>query len=146
MYSDSGVVTRMCGGVFSIAAPLLRQRVTRAHRRPHLRTQIPALQRQLLNLAQRPLKILLHIVRQRLQRRNVNDMRLRHQPPSSAARNSLSMHTRNAASVLPDPVGAEISVGSPRRIARPSLQSCGSVGVPNRRDEPLLHQRMRPPQ
>ena len=53
------------------------------------------------------------------------------------------MHTRNAASVLPEPVGAEISVGSPRRIAgQPAI--CGSVGVPKRDDEPLLHERMRP--
>ena len=51
--------------------------------------------------------------------------------PSIALRNSWSMQTRNAARVLPDPVGAEISVGWPAWICgQPSI--CGSVGVPNR--------------
>ena len=40
------------------------------------------------------------------------------------------MQTRNAASVLPDPVGAEINVVSPARICGQPA-SCGSVGVPN---------------
>src|SRR5215467_4144249 len=41
------------------------------------------------------------------------------------------MHARKAASVLPDPVGAEISVVRPARMwGHPC--SCGSVGVPNR--------------
>src|SRR6266853_6584652 len=40
------------------------------------------------------------------------------------------MQARNAASVLPEPVGAEISVVRPPRMCgQPS--SCGSVGVPN---------------
>src|SRR5207245_4182729 len=40
------------------------------------------------------------------------------------------MQARNAASVLPEPVGAEISVVRPARMCgQPS--SCGSVGVPN---------------
>ena len=47
-----------------------------------------------------------------------------------AARRSLSMQTRKAARVLPEPVGAEIRVGSPRRIAgQPAV--CGSVAEPN---------------
>src|SRR5689334_19317241 len=41
------------------------------------------------------------------------------------------MQARNAASVLPDPVGAEMSVLRPSRIGgQPSV--CGSVGVPKR--------------
>src|ERR1700712_4274722 len=40
------------------------------------------------------------------------------------------MQTRKAVRVLPEPVGAEMSVGSPRRmLGQPSI--CGSVGVPN---------------
>ncbi len=51
--------------------------------------------------------------------------------PSAACRTSRSMQARNAASVLPDPVGAEISVLRPARMGgQPSV--CGSVGVPNR--------------
>src|SRR3569833_213503 len=51
--------------------------------------------------------------------------------PASAFRTSRSMQARNAASVFPDPVDAEISV------VRPSMMygqpcSCGSVGVPKR--------------
>ena len=40
------------------------------------------------------------------------------------------MQTRNAARVLPEPVGAEMRVVSPRRmLGQPSIW--GSVGVPN---------------
>ena len=40
------------------------------------------------------------------------------------------MQARNAASVLPEPVGAEMSVSSPGQDGgQPSI--CGSVGVPN---------------
>src|SRR5580658_1628508 len=47
-----------------------------------------------------------------------------------ARRRSWSMATRNAARVLPEPVGAEMRVVSPRRIAgQPSI--CGSVAEPN---------------
>src|SRR5215469_12735203 len=41
------------------------------------------------------------------------------------------MQMKNAASVLPDPVGAEISVVLPARISGQPC-SCGSVGEPNR--------------
>src|SRR5271154_7600878 len=50
--------------------------------------------------------------------------------PASALRTSRSMQARNAASVFPEPVGAQISVVlSPRICGQPC--SCGSVGVPN---------------
>src|SRR5580700_3500604 len=50
--------------------------------------------------------------------------------PASALRTSRSIQARNAASVFPDPVGAQISVVlSPRMWGQPC--SCGSVGVPN---------------
>src|SRR6202041_1383403 len=41
------------------------------------------------------------------------------------------MQARNAASVLPDPVGAEIKVVRPARMCGQPC-SCGSVGVPKR--------------
>lgn len=41
------------------------------------------------------------------------------------------MQIRNAANVLPDPVGAEIRVVRPARISGQPC-SCGSVGVPKR--------------
>ena len=51
-------------------------------------------------------------------------------PPSSPARTSRSMHVRNAASVLPDPVGAAISVCRPFAMAsQPS--ACAPVGPVN---------------
>ena len=50
--------------------------------------------------------------------------------PLSAFRTSRSMQMRNAARVLPDPVGAEISVVRPARISGQPC-SCGSVGDPN---------------
>ena len=50
---------------------------------------------------------------------------------SRAARTRPSRQIRNAASVLPDPVGAEIRTLRPVRISRqPAI--CGSVGFPNR--------------
>ena len=51
------------------------------------------------------------------------------------------MAHRNAVSVLPLPVGARISVDSPRAIAgQPSV--CGGVGAVERGAEPLRDRRM----
>src|SRR5207302_8871539 len=50
--------------------------------------------------------------------------------PASALRTKRVMHARNAASVLPEPVGAEISVVRPAKMCGHPC-SCGSVGVPN---------------
>ncbi len=112
-------------------APLRGQGIAGAHRGADRRAQIAPLQRQLLNLAQRLLQILLHIVAERLQRRDVDHLGRRPaSEPSIALRISLSMQIKNAASVLPEPVGAEISVGLPARMGGQPC-SCGSVGVPN---------------
>src|SRR5215471_7473867 len=51
--------------------------------------------------------------------------------PAIAFRTSRSIQIRNAARVLPDPVGAEINVGSPARMGGQPC-SCDSVGVSNR--------------
>src|SRR5580704_11371539 len=51
--------------------------------------------------------------------------------PASALRTRRSMQARKAAKVLPEPVGAEISVVRPARMCGHPC-SWGSVGVPNR--------------
>src|SRR6185437_1496844 len=50
--------------------------------------------------------------------------------PDNAVRTSESMQARKAASVLPEPVGAEMRVVRPARMVGQPC-SCGSVGVPN---------------
>ena len=54
-------------------------------------------------------------------------------PPSTASRTSVSIAARNAASVLPEPVGAAMSVCRPARIAG-QARVCGSVGAANARE------------
>src|SRR5690606_26411612 len=49
-------------------------------------------------------------------------------PRSSASRTRSSITARNAARVLPDPVGAEISVGT-RRLIASHARSCTAVGA-----------------
>ena len=63
-------------------------------------------------------RLLLDVVRQRLQRRDVDDLRLVRQPAARRpARTRSSIAARKAASVLPEPVGAAISVCRPAWIA-----------------------------
>src|SRR5215216_1532401 len=50
-------------------------------------------------------------------------------PPSRPARTRSSRQIKNAASVLPDPVGAEIRTFSPEWIAG-QARDCGSVAEP----------------
>ena len=73
------------------------------------------------------------VVRQRLQRRDVDDVRLVGQRAAvlEPSRTSSSIAARNAASVLPEPVGAAISVGgargSPARRAPARRSAPGNV-------------------
>ena len=69
------------------------------------------------------------IVRQRLQRRDVDDLRFvaRVRPPAPC-RTSPSIAARNAASVLPEPVGAAISTCRPAWIAGHAC-ACAAVGA-----------------
>ena len=63
-------------------------------------------------------QVALDVVRQRLERRDVDDLRLvRAARPSRPCRTSASIAARNAASVLPEPVGAAISTCRPAWIA-----------------------------
>ncbi len=63
-------------------------------------------------------RFLLDVVRQRLQRRDVDDLRLvRQRRRRAPGAPDASIAARNAASVLPDPVGAAISMWRPAWIA-----------------------------
>ena len=72
-------------------------------------------------------RFLLDVVRQRLQRRDVDDLRLVEQAPRAPWRTSSSIAARKAASVLPEPVGAAISHVRPRWIAGHAAR-CAAVG------------------
>ena len=69
------------------------------------------------------------VVRQRLQRRDVDDRRSRRAALRAAgpARTSASIAARNAVSVLPEPVGAATSVCRPAAIAGQAA-ACAAVG------------------
>ncbi len=99
-YSDSGVVTRMCGGVRSIAArsvcgvsPLRTAAVILTGGSPSLAS---------VDLAPRLGEVLVDVRRQRLQRRDIDDPHLVGQSALlGPSRNSWSIAVRKAASVLP---------------------------------------------
>ena len=67
------------------------------------------------------------VVRQRLQRRDVDDLGLVRQARSSPWRTRASIAARKAASVLPEPVGAAISTCRPSLGRRPA-SACAGVG------------------
>ena len=76
----------------------------------------------------RLLQVLADVVGQRLEGRDVDHERLSGSVPSVARRTRSSKHSVKAASVFPEPVGAEISTSSPARIAGQPW-SCGSVAA-----------------
>ena len=63
-----------------VERPLLLRRVPRPHRDPYLRQRLPHLLRQRPYLLQRREQVPLDVVRQRLQRRHVHNLRLVRQP------------------------------------------------------------------
>ena len=77
---------------------------------------------------ERRLEVLLDVVRQRLERRDVDDLRLVGQAVRDASRTRSSIAARNAASVLPEPVGAAIRACCPERMASHAL-TCTLVGA-----------------
>ena len=83
--------------------------------------------------AQRRAQVALDVVGERLQRRDVDEARAGR---STARRPSLSSPHRNAASVLPEPVGAEMSTCSPPAMAGHACSWAG-VGRSNAAVEPL---------
>ena len=132
MYSDSGVVTRMCGGRLSIAR---RSCISVSPVRTAVRIsrhQQAALARQLQDFAERDFQVLLDVVAQRLQRRDVEDFG----PVVQLAGERFADQPINAGEKrgqrLARPVGAEMSVVRPARISGQPC-ACGSVGSPNLR-------------
>ena len=86
------------------------------------------------DLGQRPLQVLLHVVGERPQRRDVEDARLVGQ--RAPLRSSESMADRKAASVLPDPVGAAMRMLRPARIS--GQPSAGAPSARRAVGEPAL--------
>ena len=108
MYSDSGVVTRMCGGVRR-----MRSRSAAGVSPVRTAARMPTSGRPIatspaLNAGQRLLQVLADVVGKRLQRRHVEHVDLVREPLARPSRTSSSMADRKAASVLPEPVGAAI--------------------------------------
>ena len=128
MYSDSGVVTSTCGGLRS-----MRARSTGVVSPVRVAVRIGASARprsgRREQLAERRLEVLANVVGQRLERRDVDDERLVGQLAVGGAADQVVEADGEAASVLPEPVGAEISTSRPARISgQPWI--CGSVGSP----------------
>ena len=129
-YSDSGVVIRMCGGVFTIparaaggvspvrtaeviagAASPISAAIAR-NRRPRLR------------------QVLVDVAAQRLERRHVDDARLVRQSAVESLAQELIERDQERRERLARPVGAAISVCLPSRIdSHPA--ACAAVGVPS---------------
>ena len=72
-YSDSGVVTRMCGGVRSIAARSAWRRIAGPHGRGDPRRAQPGLFGQAVNARARLREVLVDVGAERLERRHVDD-------------------------------------------------------------------------
>ena len=99
-------------------APLALRRVAGAHRHAHVGA----------DAAQRRLEVALDVVAERLERRDVDEpqRRARVDRPASGSATKRSSAHRKAASVLPEPVGAEMSACRPEAIAG---QACAWAGV-----------------
>ena len=120
--SDSGVVMRMSGGCVGELAPLVGRGVTGPHRHRDLRLRQPQPPRRLPDPGQRRPQVPLDVHRQRLQRRHVEHPAAPLRSAGGGAAASRSIAHRNAASVLPDPVGAMTSVSSPFADGPPGLR------------------------
>jgi hypothetical protein len=123
-YSDSGVVTRMCGGVFTIAAraagvsPVRTAAVMRGAVSPCAAATAAS--------RARLLEVLVDVGAQRLSGDTYSTRTSSGSGPSRLSRTSSSMAEEEAAaSVLPDPVGAAISVWLASRDGR-QPRSCAS--------------------
>ena len=128
-YSDSGVVIRMSGGVRDERGGARRPAVSPV-RRPTVGSWngTPSRSAGEPDAGERRAQVLLDVDRERPQRRDVEHpaaLVLRRHRVRSPSR---SIAQRNAASVLPEPVGARSSVWSPPAIAgQPPV--CGGVGA-----------------
>ena len=128
--SDSGVVIRMSAGSRRNRARSRARRVAGADRDLRQVTGMPARAGGVGDAGKRRAQVALDVHRERLERRDVEDAASRPSTGGAGSNISRFRHQRNAASVLPLPVGARISVDSPRAIAgHPSC--CGLVGAGN---------------
>ena len=130
------MVTTKLGGVRTIARALRARRCRRCAPRRWMSGVVePELARRRLAIsASGRLQVLGDVDGERLQRRHVDDARDAGDvgSPASCARYRRSMHTRNPASVLPEPVGAAISVSVPAAMCgQPSRW--GAVGPSGKR-------------
>ena len=73
MYSDSGVVTTICGGLRRMRARSACERIAGAHHRANSTSGRPSAASSSRMPCERRFQIALNVVRQRLQRRHVND-------------------------------------------------------------------------
>ena len=110
------------------ALALGRWRVAGAHQGADLHVRQALSPQSLADPGERRFEVALDVVRERLQRRDVDDLGLVGSWPSSPWRTSASIAARKAASVLPDPVGAAISVCRPAWIAG-HASACAGVGA-----------------
>ena len=133
MNSDSGVVTRMCGGCWTAArrSAMVVSPVRTAERRG--RAGVAGLPGGGHDLGQGILEVALDVVGQRLQRGDVDDLGLVAQRAGDGlAGPGVSRQYRKAARVLPDPVGA-VSRTSPPRAISGQARAWTGVGRPKRR-------------
>ena len=128
----------MCGGGWRIARALAGRRVAGAHRRADRRVAEAELARARARIpASGACEVLLDVVRQRLQRRDVEDRASRRARPPAPGRSRPGVDaprgTRRAS--CPSPVGAAISVLRAGADRRPGL-GCASVGAAKVAAEP----------
>ena len=123
--SDSGVVIRMSGGLVISSRRRFGRGVAGAHPDADVRRRLPAPLGDAGDAGQRRAQVALDVDGQRLQRRDVEHPGARPGGVRGRAA-SRSIAHRNAASVLPEPVGAMTSVLSPSAIA---VQACACAGV-----------------
>ena len=112
-------------------APLLGRGVARPHRHAHLARAVAQPLGRQGDAGQRRPQVALHVVDERLERRDVQDPQPAHAGRrGGSSTSSRSRHQRNAASVLPLPVGAQMSVCSPAAMAG-QPRAWASVGPSN---------------
>ena len=115
--SDSGVVIRMSAGRRANSAALVGRRVAGAHRHRDVGLGQVEPGRGLADAGQRRAQVALDVDGQRLERADVEHPAAAHRVVGHGSAASRSSADRNAASVLPAPVGATTRVCSPRAIA-----------------------------
>ena len=93
------------------------RRVARSHPGADLDIGEPAAPKTFPDAGEGRLQVAVDIVRQSLERRNVDHVGLVAEPPLETRRTRSSIAARKAASVLPEPVGAAIRVWRPALIA-----------------------------